>query len=214
MPSRFLLVVVAATMLGIAVPSAVAQNKPTRVTGEIVAVEGEVLRIKTASGQVTPITLVDATRVTKRVPIRLDQIKPGLFLGTTARPSDDGTLVASEVHVFPEASRGTNEGHRPMGDDQRSTMTNATVKEVKSTTNATVAVLQKGKSELRMTLAYKDGEKTIVVPASTPVVLSEPGGRADLKRGEHVIVTAATGADGSLQAERISVGVRGSVPPV
>ncbi|HZQ60760.1 MAG TPA: hypothetical protein VFC24_05380, partial [Casimicrobiaceae bacterium] len=88
------------------------------------------------------------------------------------------------------------------------------VKLVKSTTNATVAGLSKGKGELQMTLTYKDGEKTIVVPASMPIVLSEPGSRADLKRGEHVLVGATPGADGSLQVERVSVGVRGSIPPV
>ena len=40
-------------------------------------------------------------------------IKPGMFVGSTAMPGADGNLTAVEVHIFPEAMRGTGEGHRP-----------------------------------------------------------------------------------------------------
>jgi hypothetical protein len=82
-------------------------------------------------------------------------------------------------------------------------------------TNATVAqqvVKQEGST---LTLKYKDGEKTIVVPADIPVVNLVPGSRADLKPGEKVFVPQATkGADGVLTAGVILVGRDGTTPPM
>ena len=40
-------------------------------------------------------------------------IKENTFLGSAAMPQPDGTQKALEVHIFPEAMRGTGEGHRP-----------------------------------------------------------------------------------------------------
>ena len=66
-----------------------------------------------------------------------------------------------------------------------------------------------------LTLKYKDGEKTIVVPADIPVVNLVPGSRADLKPGEKVFVPQATkGADGVLTAGVILVGRDGTTPPM
>jgi hypothetical protein len=43
----------------------------------------------------------------------MSDIKPGMFVGATAMPGADDSLKAVEVHIFPEAMRGTGEGHRP-----------------------------------------------------------------------------------------------------
>jgi len=211
-----------APMLGafafsLAIGSACAQTAATtRLQGEIVAVDQAVLRIRTATGQVTPIA-IDKARVTQRVPMHLDDVKSGVFLGTTATPQPDGTLLASEVHLFPDDRRGTGEGHRPMGNDGRSTMTNATVKEahaVPTMTNATVSGVTAAPGSRIIKLTYKGGEQTVVVPATTPVVLSKESDRSVLKPGEHVIAYVAPGADGGFVADRVSVGVNGSVPPI
>ena len=45
--------------------------------------------------------------------IALSDIKVGSFIGTTTVPGPDGSQNAVEVHVFPEAMRGTGEGSRP-----------------------------------------------------------------------------------------------------
>jgi hypothetical protein len=210
---QFLPRALAAALLPLLSAAVFAQSPPARVVGEIVKLDGPTLAIKSATGQVSAVTLDDKVRVQRRVPITLDQIKPGVFLGTTAAPDDAGRLVASEVHVFPESLRGTGEGHRPFGNDNRSTMTNATVKNV--ATEGTVSASAGGSGNARMvSLAYAGGEKVIIVPATTPVVLSEPGSRADLTPGQHVIVTATRAADGSFHSDRVSVGVNGSVPPI
>ena len=51
--------------------------------------------------------------VSEVYPLALADIKPGSYIGTAAMPQADGTQVALEVLVFPEAARGAGEGHRP-----------------------------------------------------------------------------------------------------
>jgi hypothetical protein len=82
-------------------------------------------------------------------------------------------------------------------------------------TNATVAeVLVKADAQT-MTLKYKDGEKTIVVPPGVPIVAYVPGDRSELKAGAKIFIAgAAKQSDGSLVAARIGVGRDGLTPPM
>ena len=100
-------------------------------------------------------------------------IKENTFLGSAAMPQPDGTQKALEVHIFPEAMRGTGEGHRPYAPVKGSTMTNG------AAAGATVT----GVDGAAIKVKYKDGEKTIVVPPNTPIVRYEIGSAADLKPG-------------------------------
>jgi hypothetical protein len=118
-------------------------------------------------------------------------------------PQADGTLRAVEVHVFPDSMRGTGEGHRPWDLQPGSTMTNATVAKVDESGGAR-----------KLSLKYKDGEKTVVVPPGTPVVRMEPGDRSRLVPGAHVFVIASRQPDSPLVAERLNVGKDGLVPPM
>src|SRR5262249_51979711 len=116
--------------------------------------------------------------------------------------------------------RGTGEGHRPM--TGANTMTNATVSGVSrsrassssSTTNATVAGVSGASDELKLTLTYQGGERTIVVPRGIPVMTTDVGSTSMLVPGAHVIVYGANNPDGRIGAERISVGKDGYVPPI
>lgn len=202
--------------------AAVASAQSTQtIRGEVEGLEGNDLHVKSAAGQQTDVKLSDTARIRIRVPIKLDAIKAGDFIGTTARPGPDGTLVASEVHVLPESMRGIGEGHRPMASMPGSTMTNATVASVSdaaskgraTTTNATVANVGASASGRTLKLAYKGGEQTVFVPDNVPVVAEEIGSRASLAPGSHVIVYAKSAPGGDMTASRISVGKNGSVPP-
>jgi len=117
-------------------------------------------------------------------------------------PGADGSLAALEVLVFPEAARGTGEGHSSWDLQPGSMMTNATV------TNVTPGA--KGHS---LTLRYKDGEKTIFVPEGIPVVTLQPGDRSLLVPGARVLVTAQN-RDGKPTALRITAGRNGFAPPM
>ena len=57
----------------------------------------------------------------------LADIKQGSYVGVTGMPQPDGSQKALEVHIFPEAMRGTGDGHRPWDLQASSTMTNGNV---------------------------------------------------------------------------------------
>jgi hypothetical protein len=117
-------------------------------------------------------------------------------------PQPDGSQKCMEIHIFPEAMRGTGEGHRPWDLQPKSTMTNATVEQVTSV------------GEHEINLKYKDGEKKIVVGPECPIVTYAPGDKAELKPGAKIFVAAATKqADGTLSVPRINVG-RDAAPPM
>jgi hypothetical protein len=187
--------------------TALAQTPPPtqRIRGDVVALDGVHLQVRSRSGETFAVTLTDTYVVSAVVKVDLAAIKPGAFVGAASMPQADGTLTALEVLVFPEAMRGTGEGHYAWDLKPGSMMTNATVTNVGTVTQA---------SGRLVTLKYKDGEKTIVVPEDAPVVTFEPGDRAMLVPGAHILLTAARQPDGSLTAARVAVGKNGLVPPM
>jgi outer membrane lipoprotein SlyB len=186
------------------VSSALAEDAPVRVRGTIEQVDGQTLMVKARDGKVVTVKLADNATVMAIVKAALGDIKPNSFVGVTALPQTDGSWRAVEVHIFPEALRGTGEGDRPWDLQPKSTMTNAAVAEaVKQVDGQT------------LTLKYKDGEKKITVPTDAPIVAFAPGDKADLKAGAKIFVVAATRQpDGTLQAARINVGKDGLAPPM
>ena len=191
----------------VAAPSlyAIAQQPPTpsRVRGTIEAVDGDVLSVKSRSGEDVRLHLTGDARVVGISRISLSDIKIGSFIGTTTVPGPDGGANAVEVHVFPEDMRGTGEGSRPYDLRPNSTMTNATVAQ-------TVA----GNDGHTLMIKYKDGEKKVVVSPDTPVVTYVPADKSDLKTGARVIAFVKPLPDGSFETNRVSVGRDGLTPPM
>ena len=81
-------------------------------------------------------------------------------------------------------------------------------------TNATVAAASSGPAEHRLTLTYKGGEKTVIVPDGVPLLASSPGDRSLLVPGAHIVAYAHAGPDGAMTVERISVGKDGYKTPI
>jgi hypothetical protein len=183
---------------------AAAQNAPpTRVRGTIEKIEGQNLAVKAREGNIVDIKLADDAKVTGVVKAKLADIAVGSFVGAAALSQPDGTLKALEVLIFPEAARGSNEGHYPWDLMPESTMTNATVAEQVAGVNGAT-----------LTLKYKDGEKKIVVPPEAPIVTFAAGDRSLLQLGAAVFVPAAKRPDGGFTAGRVLVGKDGTVPPM
>jgi hypothetical protein len=186
----------------IAGPALAQSAPPVRIRGTIDAVKGSELDVTSRAGEKFVVMLGDKTNVTLILPAQITDIKDGSFIGTAAMPGPNGTLVAHEVQIFPEAMRGTGEGHRPYDLAPESTMTNATVADVVGTADRT------------LTLKYKDGEKKLLVPKDAPIITYGKGDTSMLKAGGQVIVTATKGADGKITADRIALGKDGLVPPM
>ena len=175
-----------------------------RVRGTVEGMDGAMYVVKTRAGETVKVALTDKPLFVAMVKASMADIKPGMFVGATAMPGPDGSLKAVEVHIFPEAMRGTGEGHRPWDLEPQATMTNATVE-------AAVA----GVSGQTLTMKYKGGEKTLVVTPQTVVVTYAPGNPAEVKPGTGIFLAAAEKKpDGTLLTPRITYGKDGLVPPM
>jgi hypothetical protein len=195
----------AAAMVAASTIYAIAQQPPTptRVRGTIEAVDGNVLAVKSRGGEDVKLHMTGDIRVVGITRVALSDIKVGSFIGTTTVPGPDGSQKAVEVHVFPEAMRGTGEGSRPYDLRPNSTMTNATVDQ---------SVV--GNDGHTLMIKYKDGEKKVVVSPETPVVTYVPADKSDLKAGAKVIAFIKKRPDGSFESNRVSVGRDGLTPPM
>jgi hypothetical protein len=198
--------IILAAAFALAVAPALAQNAPVasaRATIETMSADGAALGVRTRAGEAQTVHLSAKTRFVLVVPASLADVKPGSFIGVAALPGDGSELKAMEVHIFPEAMRGTGEGFRPFDLAPKSSMT-----------NGAISARVDAASGPKLTVAYKGGEQTIVVDPKTPIVAFEPGAQTDLKPGAAIIARGAKQEDGSIDAGFVLIGKDGLVPPM
>ncbi len=197
------LLVVGAILSGVVNAQAQPQSN-MRVRGTITDVHSQELQVTTRDGKELKIAITDYTKVNVLTRIKLKDIKKGSFVGVTAIQQGPGTpLQAREVHLFPEAQRGTGEGHYEWDLEPGSSMTNANVDAIVRTNNG---------RELK--LSYKGGKQKIIVTKDVPIVAFKPADRSLLKAGAQIFCVTQHTADGSLIAQRIVVGKNGMKPPM
>ncbi len=184
---------------------AAAETAPTvRIRGEAVKIEGDMLSVKDRTGQALTVKLAPNFRVTELRRAALSEIVAGKYIGVTALPAKDGALRAVAIHIFPDAAKGTAEGHRAWDLAPETTMTNATVDGVVTAGSGSTIKLK-----------YKDGEKTVIVTPQTAIVAMGPGKPDMLKPGAKILIFGAVkAADGSLSTQGVVVGKDGMAPPM
>jgi len=179
---------------------------PARIRGTIDKIDGNMLSVKPRSGADVMIKLTDDLKVVGVKKAQVSDIQPGSFIGSATVPQPDGSEKALEVTVFPPSMKGAGEGSYGWDLGANSTMTNGTVGDLVVSNGRTMTVKYDGQGK---------GEKKIVVPDDVPIVLLNPeAGRSLLTVGAHIIVVPTKAADGTLTANRISVGENGTVPPM
>jgi hypothetical protein len=177
-------------------------NPIIRLRGVIEKIDVGSITIKERRGETITLAMADNIPMNEVYPIKMEDIKAGSFIGTAAMPKPDGTLEALEVLVFPEAMRGTGEGHNPWDLQKDSTMTNATVADLKVAPNG---------RQLRLT--YKGGEKVVNVAQGAPIVTFRPGEKSLLVVGAKVLIQAQE-KDGKPTVLRMTIGRDGFAPPM
>lgn len=188
----------------LAFASGASAQDTVRVRGTIERVEGPIYVVKSRDGTEMKVVLADNGLVVALVKASLADIKQGSFVGATGMPQPDGSQKAIEVHIFPEAMRGTGEGHYPWDLRADSTMTNANVEQSDTSVDGQT-----------LTLKYKTGEKKVIVTPETVVVTYNPSDKSELKPGAKIFIGAAKKqADGTLLAPRINYGKDGLTPPM
>jgi hypothetical protein len=183
--------------------SAMAQSPPTRVRGTVDTVDASSMVVTTREGAKLPVKLADPLSVLAVKNVELSSVQPGSYVGIASERGSDGQLQAIEVLVFPEAARGSGEGHYDWD-----------LKPGSSMTNATVSAAVQGTSGRDVDLAYKGGSVKVHVPVGVPVVTFVPAERADLKAGVPIFFGATKAEDGTMTAGRVIVGKDGVAPPM
>ncbi len=195
---------IAALLGAFAFASALAQSPgPTRVRGTITTVNGNMLSVKTREGEELKIDIAPNATFAYMKRMQMSDIKPGTALGTAA-VEKNGKLVARELHLFNPDRPIPNEGHRPWDLEPNSTMINAAV-------SAMTQVQATQGNEL--TLKYKGGEKQVLVPPGTPIVMAVEADRSVVAPGQYAYIAVTPAADGKLTATRLQVTKDGVRPP-
>ena len=175
--------------------------KPERIRGDIVSFTGETLTVHRNSGDTVSVDVKPDVGVSALKPAKLADAKVGTYVGTPAITGPDGKLTATSMIVFPDAARGTAEGHFAYDFGPSSTMTNANV----------VSVVT-GTSGRELHLSYKGGNSTVTVPANVPVVTPVPAARTDLTAGKKVFLVVTPGTSGVYDAHVLFVEKDGVAP--
>jgi hypothetical protein len=180
----------------------------TPIRGTLVSVSDTALTVSTAIGDVS-VAVLPPLHVYSRVPANLSSVTAHTFVGVTSVAQPDGKQRATEIHIFPEALRGTGEGSSLMtqqagGGGRRSTMTNGTVEASPKAggpprmTNGTIASQGAG----TLTVQYRDSSQTITIPSGVEVSAIAPAS-AKLSSGAKVVVLAIKQPDGAMKASNV-----------
>jgi hypothetical protein len=197
------LAVLTASLIGAAAIAMPADAQPQRIRGTIAGLDGLVLTVATQEGPQVEIKLDEKYTVGALKKVDLAAIAPGTFVGIAAEPAPGGDWRALEVLLFPEAGRGSGEGHYGWDLAPGTSLTNATVTAVVNSANGHC-----------VNLKYKDGSVDITIPDGIPLVTPTAADRTDVKPGAFVLLGATKAADGSLTATRLTVEKDGVKPPM
>ncbi|MBB3384392.1 MULTISPECIES: hypothetical protein [unclassified Rhizobium] len=174
-----------------------------RVRGTVESLDGDTLKVKSRDGKDITVALKSGWNVGGVIKAAVSDIKPGDFVGIASQPTDSGINGAIEVVIFPASMKGTGEGDRPWDSAPNSSMTNATVANAVTSVNGPT-----------LTLTYKGGERKINIPDGTPVVTLTSATKADVKPGAGVFITGEQTGETAVSADRVAVGLNGTVPPM
>ena len=191
--------------LGQTQPSPPPAQPPPPASGTIRSLADHVLTLSTIDHGDLTVKLGPDTHIVVNRPGTLADVRAGAFIGTTAVEGADGKLRASEVHVFPEALRGTGEGHYPWGAAPATTMTNGNVS---SMTNGSVASRTPGAGTaagVSLNVSYKGGQTQVEVAPDVPVVVITVVDESLLTPGTRVLAFGQPDAAGALAAGLVAI---------
>lgn len=205
------------------------------IRGTVEDYTGHVLMVETALGPVA-VEFLPLSRVTIVVASDRGHLKDGAYLGMTSIAQPDGSLRATEVHIFPPGALRSGEGSYAWDlaslDAGGRKMTNGTTMHAAlhpamipagmhgdgtsdeiRTTRSNAPRRDGGTS---LTLQFKSAVMTspqaLLIGWDVPIVLFETGRTWDVKPGAHVVVIATRNPDGKLCVDRILIGKNGLVP--
>ena len=176
------------------------------------AVTDTLITVSTPNGDVS-VKIEQPLAVYSRIPAKLSQVTANSFVGVTSAKQPDGSMRASEIHIFPEALRGTGEGSYPIGQRRGgyagggNTMTNGTVTG-STMTNGTISGGAMTNGTVRanlggaLTIKFKADSQTITVSPDVTVMAIAPT-KTKLAPGTSVVIPVKKQPDGTLTSSTV-----------
>lgn len=199
---RWFALAAAALALAAAAPAAAQAPQFQFIRGVVTQVGADKITVKPKSGKPVVVNLAPDWRVAVTRPIKVSEIKPGSFIGSTEMPQAEGRGRSLEVHVFPPGVK-IGEGHYAWDTKKGAMMTNGTVGKIK---------VAKGGQELEVD--YGSGRRKVTVSRSIPIVQISDGQKSQVKKGVPVFIGAGVGPGGALFTNAVTVGEGGKPPPM
>jgi len=195
-PSTLMTALIACTAWG---QDAAAPHMPTRYRGIVQSFDSQVINVTTPDQRTTAILVPPKLIIKANNKARLADIRVGDFVGSTSHAGPGGTLVADEVHLFPEFMRGTAEGHHEVGP-------------ARYMTNGTVTRLPDGSQRTMTFKIPADAPVSIEVPVTTPVYVLVAVDRSLIQPGKTATVIVAPRDGGGWVAVDMVVEKDGILP--
>ena len=176
------------------------------VIGKVQSVTDSSVEVQTPSG-VVHVDVKQPLTTYKQIPSDLSHVTSTSYVGVASTEQANGKEVAKQIIIFPEELRGAAEGSvltDPPGATTHSRMTNGSVSRPPvSHSRMTNGTVQKG-SGTTLVVQYRDGSKTISVPANVAVTLVAPE-KVTLAGGDTIYLTTNKLPDGTLTTNKILV---------
>jgi hypothetical protein len=177
------------------------------VKGKLETVAHDTISIQTQSG-VVHIAIKRPLTTYRQVPSDLSHLTSSSYVGVASVERANGTEVATQIKIFPAELRGAGEGSVMMdpapGAMSHSRMTNGSVSRpvsAMSHSRMTNGTVQKGNGTM-LVVQYRDGAKTISVPADVPVT-QVVSGQVSLVPGDTVYAATTKQPNGTLTTNKI-----------
>ena len=176
------------------------------VIGKVQSVTDSSVEVQTPSG-VVHVDVKQPLTTYKQIPSDLSHVTSTSYVGVASTEQANGKEVAKQIIIFPEELRGAAEGSvltDPPGATTHSRMTNGSVSRPPvSHSRMTNGTVQKG-SGTTLVVQYRDGSKTISVPANVAVTEVAPE-KVTLAAGDTIYLTTDKLPNGTLTTNKILV---------
>lgn len=211
MSNRRQIFLLIASVLGFALVAQELAAEQENIRGQITAVDGSLIQVRSSSGKTERVRLNDATTVLSLKPASFIDVDFGAYVGSVSermgdryspiyRDSLSWLHKGFELRIIDESLRGIALGHMKWDLTPQSVMTHGWVDDLE----IRVLSIKYGPTE--------EEETDVEVGRDVPVHKLSLGDQSLVKPGAHVFVGANRAPDGTAVALFLMVGIDGAVP--
>lgn len=178
-------------------------QEPIWVRGTVERIEQSKLFLKTKYGAPVRLVTGDSPQLIAAVKSSIAEIRPGMFVRAVDKPHSPEIRQVAVLHVFPDFMQRADSLYH-LDQAFKNGATTGSVEQMTAAADGHT-----------LTIKDKQGEKKLLISASTAVIAFVPGDMSELKPGTALaVIDAKRLPEGLLQANIIIYGRDGIAPPL